>query len=63
MTVPLYLHNLREGYRANNIVLPAMIILCALSAFCFALGMLGDLIVRVRSRDTTRYARSTMVEI
>lgn len=63
LTVPLFLYNISQGYRAKNIVLPSVIFLCALSSlYFFALGMLGDLIVRVRNRDSTNYARSTMVE-
>ena len=61
---PLFFYNLVENYRAGNIVLPTIIMVTSLTAFYFfVLGVLSDLIVRVWSRDATRYARSTMIEV
>lgn len=61
--LPFLIINLTVGYR-NNVVIPTVLTLSAIGALYFyAIGVLADLIVRVRRHDTIEYASSTAVEL
>lgn len=59
----LWTWNLAEGWQEGTIILPAVVILCFCCFLYFLfMGLLADLIVRVRSRDRSEIARAAATE-
>ena len=60
----LWTWNLAEGWQEGTIILPAVIVLCFCSFLYFLfMGLLADLIVRVRGRGRSDIARAAVTEV
>jgi len=64
VTFGMWAWNMAEGWREGTVILPSVIVLffCCFLYFLF-LGLLADLVVRVRRREGSELARASVVEV